>query len=183
MKVKDILLSAALKLGIAEGVKTYFDEGDNTYEQEALLLLDCFSTVENDLALNYFPLRAEDLLRTVTGAVQFSAFAHSPVRIISVKNDEGKEVEFSVYPQYLKTGAGTFQVTYTYTPDKVAIEDEGNFGIAVPENLIVFGVLAEFCIVQGRFEEGTIWEKKYKEAIERVYKLGTCTRLKSRTWI
>lgn len=183
MKVKDILLSAALKLGIAEGVKTYFDEGDNTYEQEALLLLDCFSTVENDLALNYFPLRAEDLLRTVTGAVQFSAFAHSPVRIISVKNDEGKEVEFSVYPQYLKTGAGTFQVTYTYTPDKVAIEDEGNFGIAVPENLIVFGVLAEFCIAQGRFEEGTIWEKKYKEAIERVYKLGTCTRLKSRTWI
>ena len=183
MKVKDIVLSAALKLGVAEGVKMYLNEEDYTYEREALLLLDCFSTVENDLALNYFPLRAEDLLRTVTGALQFSTFAHSPVRILSVKNEEGKDVEFTVYPQYLKTGPGTFTVTYTYTPDKVTIEDDGNFGVAVPENLIVFGMLAEYCMTEGRFEEGTIWEKKYKEAIERVYKLGTCTRLKSRTWI
>lgn len=183
MKVKDILLSVALKLGVAEGVKAYFDEGNDRYEREALLLLDCFSTVENDLALNYFPLRAEDLLRTATGALQFSTFAHAPVRILNVKNEEGKAVEFTVFPQYLKTGAGTFTVTYTYTPDKVTIEDEGNFGVAVPENLIVFGVLAEYCMVEGRFEDGMIWEKKYKEAIERVYKLDTCTRLKSRTWV
>ena len=183
MKVKDIVLSAAAKLGVAEGVRMYFDEEDYTYEQEALLLLESFNTVENDLALNYFPLRAEDLLRTVTGALQFSTFAHSPVRILSVKNEEGKDVEFTVYPQYLKTGPGTFRVTYTYTPDKVTIEDDGNFAVVVHENLIIFGMMAEFCMAQGRFEEGTIWDKKYKEAIERVYKLDTCTRLKSRTWI
>ena len=182
MKVKDILLAAAVKLGIADGAKAYFNGTGSECERECDLLLNCFHSVENALALDYFPLYAEEVLRTATGAIQFSAFSHSPVRILSVKNQKGEEVSYSLYPKYLKTGAGTFTVTYTYTPEKSTLDGEASFALSVSERLVVYGVLAEYCMAEARFEEATVWEKKYKNAIDKLYKQGTCTRLRSRIW-
>lgn len=183
MKVKDIILSAATRLGISDGVSAYYENGDGTCEREAELLLSCYNSVEAELALDYLPLHAEEVLRTTTGALQFSVFSHSPVRILSIKNEKGENVEYSIYPKYVKTGAGTYTITYTYTPEKKTIDEEGEFGISMPEQLLLYGVLAEYCMAEGMFEDASAWDKKYKDAIETVYKIGTCTRLQSRRWI
>ena len=182
MKVKDILLAVALKLGIQEGVKDCYNDVGFDYERECALLLDCFHTVENSLALDYFPLHAEEVLRTATGAIQFSALSHAPVRILSVKNQKGEEVEYSLYPNYLKTGAGTFTITYTYTPEKSELDSEASIASFVPDYLVVYGILAEYCMAEARFEEALLWEKKYKNAIDKAYKKETCTRIRSRIW-
>lgn len=183
MKVKDIVFAAAKTLGLYEGVAAYFDEGESTLEREAELLLDCFNRVENSLALEYLPLYAEDELLTVTNRLEFSSFTYAPVRILGVEDAEGNPVKYTLYPKYLKAQVGHCKVTYTYTPDKKEIDGESDFALLTAESLFVYGVLTEYCMAEGRFEESSLWEKKYKEAIEAAFKTRTCKRLSSRRWV
>lgn len=183
MKVKDIVLSAAKALGIEKGVSAFFDENNGEFQREAELLLSCFNNVECALALDYIPLYAEDTLRTVTERLDFSAFSHAPVRIVEVKDTEGNLVEFTLFPKYLKAGKGTFRVTYTYTPDAKTIEDESDFGLLSGSSMLVYGLLAEYSLAEGRFQEADQWDKRYKRAIESTYRSRPCKRIESRRWV
>ncbi len=183
MKVKDIVLSAAQTLGIEEGVAAYFEEGIETLKREGELLLACFNTVECGLALEYLPLYAEDELLTPTKRLEFSSFTYAPVRILSVADQEGNAVAYTLYPKYLNAQAGRLKVTYTYTPDKKGIDGESDFSLLVADTLFIYGVLTEYCMAEGRFEEASVWDKKYKEAIESIVRTRSCKRLNSRRWV
>ena len=183
MKVKEIILSAAVKLGISKGVEAYFSGEDNACEREAELLLEALNTTETDLALNYLPLYAEDVLYTTTGALQYDAFKYSPIRIVEVKNGDGEKVAYKHYPKYLKVEAGEYTVVYTYAPNKKGVDEDCECTGLAPASLLIHGLLSEYCLAEGRFEEASAWDKKYKDGIEAIYKLGSCKRLKSRRWV
>ena len=183
MKVKDIVLSAAQTLGIQEGVAAYFEEGLETFKREGELLLACFNTVECGLALEYLPLYAEDELLTPTKRLEFSSLTYAPVRILNVADQNGNSIAYTLYPKYLNAQVGRLKVTYTYTPDKKDIDGESDFSLLVADNLFIYGVLAEYCMSEGRFEEGGVWDKKYKEAVESVIRIRSCKRLSSRRWV
>lgn len=183
MKVKDIVLSAAQVLGIQEGVASYFDGSAETFKREGELLLACFNAVECGLALEYLPLYAEDELLTPTKRLEFSSFTYAPVRILNVADQKGNAVAYTLYPKYLNAQVGRLKVTYTYTPDKKDIDGESDFSLLVADTLFVYGVLAEYCMAEGRFEEASEWDKKYKEAIESVIRTRSCKRLSSRRWV
>ena len=183
MKVKEIVLAAANALGIEEGVTLYFAGTDQAYQKEGERLLACFNLVENELALDYLPLHAEDVFETETGRLEFAAFKFAPVRIVRVMNEIGESVRFSVFPEYLKTEVGKLTVRYTYTPNEKGIGGESDYVLHVSERLFVYGILAEYCLGEGMFEEASIWDKKYKDAIKAACKEVPCTRLKSRRWV
>jgi len=183
MKVKDIVLAAARSLGIYDGVEAYYAGEDMSLEREGELLLSCFNLVECGLALEYIPLYAEDELLTTINRLEFSALKNNPVRIVEVTDADGNAVSYKVYPKFLKVPAGRCKVTYTYTPNAKTIEDESDFGVLAADSLFVYGILAEFCTAEGRLEEATAWEKKYKQAIESLFKTRTCKRLQSRRWV
>lgn len=183
MKVKDIVLAAAQTLGLYEGVAAYFDEGKTELEREAKLLLACFNRVECSLALEYLPLYAEDELLAVTNRVEFAALNYSPVRILGVEDGQGNPVNYKLYPKYLKAQAGICKVTYTYTPNEKDIDEESDFSLLAAEPTLVYGVLTEYCTAEGRFEEASVWDKKYKEAVEAAFKTRACKRLSSRRWV
>ena len=159
MKVKDIVFAAAQTLGLYEGVAAYFNEGKTELEREAELLLACLNRVECALALEYLPLYAEDELLAVTNRVEFASLKYSPVRILGVEDGAGNPVKYKLYPKYLKAQAGICKVTYSYTPDEKSMEDESDFAALATNSLLIYGVLAEYCAVEGRFEESAVWEK------------------------
>ena len=183
MKVKDIVLVAARTLGIYHGVSAYFEEEDSSLEREANLLLSCFNRVECALALEYVPLYAEDELLTIADILEFSALNYAPVRILGVTDAEGNPLPYKIYPKYIKVQAGHCKVTYTYTPNEKKIDEESDFGVLSANSLFVYGVLTEYCMAEGRFEESATWEKKYKESIEALFRMRSCKRLKSRRWV
>ena len=183
MKLKDIVLKAAQMLGLEEGVAAYFESGIEALKRESELLLTCFNTVECGLALEYLPLYAEDELLTPTKRLEFSSFTYAPVRILNVTDEKGNSIAYTIYPKYIKAQAGRMKVTYTYTPDEKTIEGESEFSLLAAESLLVYGVLAEYCMAEGRFEEASVWDKKYKEAIENVIRNRACKRLASRRWV
>ncbi len=183
MKVKDVVLAAAKIIGLHENVAAYFDGESQTLKREAELLLECFNRVESSLALEYLPLYAEDELLTADDQVEYSSLTYAPVRILSVVNGLGEVVKFKLHPKYLKAQAGRLKITYTYTPDVKTIEDDSDFNVLASQSMLVHGVLAEYCMAEGRLDEAAVWDKKYKDAVKTLFERQSCTRLGSRRWI
>ena len=74
MLVKECMELAAVRLGVEDSLQAYYDNC-NTLEdaKKVELMLTCFNIVENELALDYFPLLAEDTLTSEGGVIEFSA--------------------------------------------------------------------------------------------------------------
>ncbi|MBR2441985.1 MAG: hypothetical protein IKB20_02850 [Clostridia bacterium] len=183
MIVKKILYAAAKMLGIGMEVEAYFENDTADFEREGESLLQCYNLVEKELALDYFPLNAEDTLFTLTGRVEFSKFAHAPVRILEVKNENGQKLDFELFPAYLKAQAGSLTIVYTYSPEEKGAFDECEYGSSVSETMFMYGTMAQYALLQGMYEEALVWDKKYKKAIENTYTMHSCKRLQSRRWV
>ena len=181
MKVKDCLLLAGELLGL-DGAITDLNAGSSTSE-ETQTLLRCFQLVQSELALDYLPLFAEDEVETETGAVFFSELTYPPVRILKITGKIGGELDFTLFPEYVKTEAGKLKVRYTYAPTEKTIDDECDFALGVSTRLVAYGVASEYALAVGLYEEANVWEKKYKDAISAVYRLKRAKPIKSRRWV
>ena len=184
MLVKECMELAAIKLGIEESLKNYFNSlGTSEDAKKAELLLTCFNIVENELALDYFPLLAEDTIVSQGGVIEFSELEKSAVRIIKVTDAWGNSVPFQLFPRYIKTQPDKVCVTYSYAPEKKTATDESDFSSLVSARLIADGIAAEYSLSMGLFEDATVWDKKYKEGIRAGYRLQKCERIQSRRWV
>ncbi|MBQ8296095.1 MAG: hypothetical protein IJX87_06685 [Clostridia bacterium] len=191
MTVKDVVALAAKELGTYEELESFLagDTGEATEggtgdaKAQVNLLVDCFNLVENELALDYLPLFAEDEIKSNTGTIEFSALKRAAVRIVRVTDQWGNGVKFRLFPSYLKTQPGTVSVRYTYTPEKKSLEDESDYRLHVSERMFAYGIAAEYSLAMGRFEEAAIWDKKYKDSIEAAYRAQPCERIRSRRWV
>lgn len=183
MKVLDIILAAATELGIADEVNEYLLGGADNAKADTENLLRCFHLVENELALDYLPLHAEEEVFSATGAIAFDCFSRPLVRVLKVTDTQGNELGFTLFPEYLKTQSGTVRVIYTYTPSEKTYTDESEYKTLVSVRLFAYGIAAEFCLASGRFEEASFWDKKYKQAIAKAYRARPAKKIRSRRWV
>ncbi len=181
MKVKDCLLLSAELLGLNDAI-TDLNSGISTSE-ETQRLLRCFQLVQSELALDYLPLFAEDEVETETGAVFFSELTYPPVRILKITDNVGGELDFTLFPEYVKTAVGKVKVRYTYAPTEKTLDDECDFALGVSARLVAYGVASEYALAVGLYEEANVWEKKYKDAISAAYRLKRAKPIKSRRWM
>ena len=116
MTVKEVVMLAAAELDIATDVAEYFDGTEDAGKVKAERLLTCFNLVENELALDYFPLSRTEILVSL-GSILFSDFKNPPVNILNVKDGDGIELEYTLLPDRITTKSGAIRVTYTFTPN------------------------------------------------------------------
>ena len=79
MTVREVIATASELVGVGEEVKCYLDGDRSKGEGETLALLRCFNFIENEVALDYLPLVAEDTVATDTGRVEYSALTKAAV--------------------------------------------------------------------------------------------------------
>ena len=183
MKVIDIIIAAATELGMEERVRAYLSGDSVEGETDARSLLRCFNLVENELALDYLPLIAEDDFETATGAVAFEKFKHKVARVLKVTDKAGQAVPFKIFPSYVKVDAGEWVITYSYMPEEKSFTDESDYMTGASILLFVYGIAAEYLLAAGAFEESAVWDKKYKESIAAAYRAKPALRMASRRWI
>ena len=182
MTVKEILLAAAYQLAIGEKVEAFFAGTSTDGEAQAKALLHCFNLVENEVALDYLPLLAEEEMESDTGVINYSSLSREAVRVLGVRDTWGNEVPFTLFPEYLKTQPQKVCVRYSYLPGKKNFEDKSDFSLNASVHLLSYGVAAEYALANGLFEEAAVWDKKYKDAIKAAYSAKPPRRIRSRRW-
>ena len=183
MTVLEIIRAAATELGIADDVDDYLEGVSSVGAADTENLLRCFNLVENELALDYLPLYAEEEFETETGVIYFSEFSRAAVRVVKVTDGYGNETAFKLFPEYLKTQGGKVVVRYTYTPTAKTLTDESEFKTLASVRLFAYGIAAEYSLASGLFEEAAVWDKKYKEAIACAYRSRPSKKIASRRWV
>ena len=183
MTVKNIILAAAKLVGVGDSVASYLTESDASGEADANSLLDAFNCVENQIALDYLPLKAEEEIESETGAVRYDALSRGAVCILKVTDKWGNSLPYKLFPEYLKTQAGRLKITYSYAPKEKGLDDKTDFSLYLSKRLLSYGVAAEFCLKNGLFEDAAVWEHKYKDAIAAAYRARPQVRVKSRRWV
>ena len=184
MTVKEIILAAANELGVAGEVEPFVmgESTDTEAGAKVKALLRCFNLVENEVALDYLPLLAEEELLSETGVVYYSSLSREAARVIGVWDEWGNAVPFTLFPDYLKTQPQKVLVRYTYLPREKTLADESDFTLNASVRLFAYGVAAEYALASGLFQEAAIWEKKYKDAIKAAYSSKPARRIRSRRW-
>ena len=184
MKVKDVIILAAEEIGVADKVNGYLSQGSEEGESIVKALLRCFNLVENELAIDYFPLYVEDVVLTETGKIFYSELTESPVRIDLVTNSNGNRALFTLFPDYIKLEKpDTYTIVYGYAPKKKELEDDVSFQTTVSDRLLAMGIAAEYCAACGLYEEGAVWDEKYKDAIKAAHKNKPSRIMRTRRWV
>ena len=184
ISVRETVLETAQVLGLSEWVESYLN-GDVSEigEKDTQILVDCFNRVQNELALDYLPLTAEDELITATGMIPYAALTNPVIRIIGVEDEEGEAVKFKLFPDYMETHKGRVKVVYAYSPLEQDIDGVCAYKMAVSKRLFVYGMAAEYSLIVGENEKASVWDKKYREAVNAAYKLRPVKKLRSRRWV
>lgn len=181
MQVKDIVKRAAKNLGREDLVESL--EADRT-AGEAGTLIDCYNLVENEIALEYLPLKAEEEFTPAEGGIVYARFSHAPVNVVKVQDRRGVRVDFELLPALLRLpeGVGPVRVLYAYAPAKKELSDASEFTEKVSERLLSYGVASEFCLMRGQYSEAAVWERKYREALRAACSSSGTLRVRARRW-
>jgi hypothetical protein len=182
MTVLECVLAAASEIGIGEEVLRY-TQGEAGGEKMVSNLVRCFNLVENQLALDYLPLFAEDEFYSETGVIDFSSLTKSPIRIVKVRDAVGQDLKFTLFPAYLKPEVGKVIVRYSYAPKEKTLQDSSDFLLYASVRLFAYGMAAEYFTASGLYEEAAVWNVKYKDAIKAAYQQSPNRKIKTRRWI
>lgn len=143
------------KMKVREVISKCEELLDVSYTKEDLL--NCFNIVENELALDYLPLYATHPCESKV--VYYSEFQYNPVRIV------GCNCAFKVYPTHIEAKETITSIQYAYTPNKKTLYDECSYSKEFLDCL-VYGIISEYFVSQGFYEEAILWSDKYKQEIK-----------------
>ena len=185
MKIKDIIRSACLYLDDGETID-YLDSPSGQAAQSLLSKINAYTNFANivieELAAGYIPMTYKEDLSASGGKINFADLTFNATRVLNVKDACGKELPFEIYPTFLKVGASECSVEYEYAPANYGLNDTVGFKGEVSATLLSYGLCAEFCVKEGRFEEAVMWRKRYTDGVEKAV-LPKNAKVGGRCWL
>ena len=188
MQVKEILALAAQNVGrtdLKNALALSEENREESAKEEISSLLRCYNFVENEIALEYFPLKAEETFEESGGKLRYTLFSRAPVFVHNVNSASGLAVDFKTFPTYLSLpeGIGRVTVSYSYAPETKTESDECAFCERVSARLMSYGVASEFMMSSARYSEADMWQRRYQEALRAAGILRRRACVRARRWV
>ncbi len=182
MQVKEVLSLAAALVG-RDDLAAEAENSDPYLDEEMKLLLKCYNIIENEIAIDYFPLKRKECFVPEEGVVYFSEFSRRPVFVSSVE-EEGTARAYRLFPDRIELSerAGEVTIVYAFAPEEKGIKEDSDFSGKVSARLMAFGVAAEFCLSRGLYPEASAFEGKYHDALRAANIFRRKLRLRARRW-
>ena len=181
MTVKNVIILVGRLLGLEKELELYFLGDENASTKTIDQLLDCYYRVETELAVDSFPLETEDVYCS-HGEILFDDLECVPLRILSVTDEKGNTADAQITPMSIRVADGQYTIRYTYQPKRKTEGDDVEFPAFVTENLLAYGVAAEYCLQAGLYEESALWKEKFEKAVRAVKPLTRGGALRARSW-
>jgi len=178
MNVKTVI-SWAAKMAEREDLATYLEGTliDAELEREVEKLLDCYQTVEQDIAMRCQGIVEKEEVNTEDGVIYFRALKKGAIAILRVENEVGAGLPFLRYPDRIETKEGRVFVIYSAFPEFKGLDDVAETPHFLPVAVVAYGVACEYYLMNGLYEEAAIFDKRYKDGL-----VALCLHSPKRKW-
>lgn len=175
--VKDIVKTAVGLVGSTA-------DTEDSSSEEILLFVRCFNLVENEVALDYIPLKKTETCEA-EGCVLYTALGSTPLHILGVTDAGGRVLHFHTLPDCidLEGYKGKVNVFYAYAPALKTYEEATDFEGAVSARLLAFGTAAEYLLACGKYAEASVFDGKYRDALNAAAQPRRRLSVRARRWV
>lgn len=186
MKISDIVLSVATYLG-KSGVEKYLLNGDaENATSETLMQTDVLTRlanlVINEIAGGYIPMIKKEKITVDNGKIYIADLSENALEIKNVLYN-GQEVSFKIKGAYVQVFAAANEIEYSYMPHNYGLTDEIGYSEKdISSTALSFGVAAEYCLTEWRFEEAVMWRERFTDAMKKFCKIKN-GKILERAWV
>ncbi|MCL2630256.1 MAG: hypothetical protein FWD49_01870 [Firmicutes bacterium] len=131
-------------------------------------LVDCANMVYEELLLEYFHLKSNEILNFTEARAYYSDFPLEVREILSVKV-RGCDVKFTMYPLYVEADInGIAEVSYRYRLNNLSLDDTLYLPTQYTNYIVATGVVAEYYYRTGLTDEAFFYQQRYDAAISNI---------------
>ena len=172
MKISEIIKTAATYLS-REDVCEYLTNQEIEASRQTLETVDLLTRLTNLVIseLSEGDVRmVEKVQLNGKTKITFAELDNKILDVVGVYDESGNQLEYSLSTYQLNSRNGIYTFVYSYLPANYGLFDTiGEFEKNVTTGILAYGVSAEFCLTEGRFEEAVMWNKRYVDSINKLY--------------
>lgn len=190
MKIKDIIKNVDRMLSLKLPA-VLFDENANSAELQNELntdgvrkLVDCCNFVLDELQSDYAPLYKTQSVTVNNYCLDYSQLNCTLCEVYSLKDEGGNNVNYYYGEDGIVTNAnGKMNITYSVKASDKGFSDNVEVGLtAIGARTLAYGVAAEYCLLNADYDEMTIWDNRYKSALQIALRKKSEKRIPKRKW-
>lgn len=170
MTVKQILNHTAEVLGEEDVCLLLNDKAPSNSEyatNTAKLLKRCLDVITDEIACEFYPLKALQTFEVTEGKIYYKDFDFIPIKIVEVRDEKNEKCAYKLISDHFTVENGRKTVVYDYRPSVQAEEDEAVFSNSIiGEHVLCWGMAAEFCFARGRYTESEKWREKFLSGLQ-----------------
>lgn len=179
MKVEDILTEVLVRLGD----KDKYDINNLPHDDSEInTIIKCINMIISEIASDYIPVETEEEVEVVNGVIPYEILSKRLINLKNISKNTSK-IGAKMYPEHIAVKAdGIVKVNYLYLPEEVKLGDKIELSPKVTVMLLTYGVLGEYCLLQGRYEDSMLFDKRYREMLKIACRVTKEIKLKHGWW-
>lgn len=186
MTIKQIIKDCAIFLSLRE-VTNYIDKSQSSWpshvNEDINNLTNLSNLVISELSSCYIDMVASQYISPANGKILYTNLSRNVLEILEILDENGEKMPFKTEGEYVSVGSRARLVKYKYYPSIYGLEEKIGYSEKdVPSVLITYGLCAEYCIFEGRFEEAVMWRKRFTDSLKNFIK-PKHFQIKERDWV
>ena len=187
MKIKDIIKISACFLGLEDVISYLESDGEDNLSEGAVNKVSVMTTLANlvidELSATYIPMYKTEQIKTGSTRLNFDALSENILAIKQVLNVQGEPLQYTLHSNFVTFPSSAYVIEYSYIPSNYGLTDiVGYLECQVPSRVIAYGLSAEYCLTERRFDEAVLWHKRYSDAVKELC-VPKNKVVKKRSWI
>ena len=147
-------------------------------------LLACTRQVLKQIATDYIPcLFYEDIVVDDSERYAINSLTQCMLTVRSIERSSGGKVSVHQENGYLILKKGNYHICYSYLPTVLDTSEEyTDFDGAITERVVAYGIVAEYFILSGQYDDAYIWERRFKDGLTNATKRLDNIVMGARQW-
>lgn len=172
--------------------ETYQESGESEEISEEVKLefekvLSAINIVVENICCESIPLKTqEEIVFDSNGCFDLSNLSKKINGVYAVYNpNKTKKYAYKILDEVLVCDCvGRAKIEYFYLPEKVeSLSDKICVDTRVTGKAFVMGVVAEYCFINGLFDDASVWQERFEKAIKNCSKINKHLLLPRKRWL
>ncbi|MBR2970192.1 MAG: hypothetical protein IKC48_00100 [Clostridia bacterium] len=177
MKLRESIELAAAALNLSDVLGRELTDTDK-------LLITCANNCIDEIASEYLPIKKEKTAWAVGGKIAYAELDQTVYDVLELRDKRGNVVEFSVMPSHIAVEQdGEYTVRYCTRPPILGADDEVPVTLRLSPRVLSYGIVAEYLLYGGFYEEAVTYDARFKDALKRATSGNGEKKIKLRRWL